>query len=98
MLHPFRLCFRELFLNGSVNRANACARTAVDALLGIDNILAVAFADAAYRALALARTAAYAIIGNLISHVIYLHKIYSTHIVAVNIRKIKMFLKKVRVF
>ena len=69
MRDPFRFCCTELFLNGCVNRANACARAATDALLSIDNIFAVAFADAAYRALALARTAAYAIVGNLISHV-----------------------------
>lgn len=62
----------ELFLYGSVNRANACARTAANALLGIDFVLAITLADALYGALCLASTASNAIVCNLISHDNYL--------------------------
>ena len=68
--------FGELFLNRSANRANACARTATNALISVDLVLAVALADALYGAFCLASTASNAIVINLISHDSYLRFFY----------------------
>ncbi len=50
------------------NRANVCAVSAVDALIGVDYVNAGAFADRFGRALSSASAAADAFVGNLICH------------------------------
>ena len=57
-----------LFGFGSLNRANAGASAALDALIGIDYILAIAFSDRFLGAFGSARAAADARIGNFVSH------------------------------
>ena len=57
-----------LFLNRCVYRASVCARTASDALVCIDNVLAVTLSDAANGASICASAAADALIGNFVSH------------------------------
>ena len=58
----------ELVSLGSLNRASICARAAVNALVGIDNVLAVLLADSLNRALLSASAASDAIISNLVCH------------------------------
>ena len=60
--------FIKLLFLGSANGASAFASTAGDALIGVDNVLAVAFGDRANGALGLASTAHDAFIADLISH------------------------------
>ena len=57
-----------LFLYGSTNGAGICARAAADALISVDNVLAVAFGDAANRASICTSATADAFIGNLVCH------------------------------
>ena len=57
-----------LFLNRCVYGASVCARTASDALVSVNNVLAVALSDAANRASICASAAADALIGNFVSH------------------------------
>jgi hypothetical protein len=57
-----------LFLNRSANRAGTGAGAAIDAIVLIDNVLAVLFGDAAYGALVSASAAGDALIGNLVCH------------------------------
>ena len=68
--HPFYFLITDLglLLLGSTNGASTCARTAVDALSSIDNVLVFALRDAAYGTLVRACAARDAIIINLISH------------------------------
>ena len=61
----------ELFLGRCSDRAGIRTGTAFDAGIGVDNILAVSFADRAHRALGRTSAAADAFIGNLVSHDIY---------------------------
>lgn len=58
----------ELFLNRSANRAGTGAGAAIDAIVLIDNVLAVLFRDAAYGAFVSASAAGDALIGNLVCH------------------------------
>jgi hypothetical protein len=67
-LTPPFFVWKLVFLYRSIYRANASARTAVNALVGVNYVLTVYLADATNRALALARTACNAVIGNFISH------------------------------
>ena len=60
--------FFYLSLNRCANRAGTGAGTAIDAVVSVDNVLAVGFGDAAYGALVSASAAGDALIGNLISH------------------------------
>ena len=62
----------KLFLSRSANRANAGARAAAQALIGIDLVLAIALMDRFDGALGRARAAGNAIVRNLICHVDYL--------------------------
>ena len=64
-----------LFLNGCVYGASICARTAADALVSIDNVLAIAFRNAIGRTCICACATADAFIRNLVCHVTYLRKI-----------------------
>ena len=57
-----------LFGFGSLNRANAGASAALDALIGVNYVFAVAFFDRVNRTFSLASTAADAIVINTISH------------------------------
>ena len=65
---PFFLLQIRLFGSRSLYGASTLASTALNALVGIDNILAVALCDAAYGTFVCASTACDAIIGNLICH------------------------------
>jgi hypothetical protein len=59
----------ELLGLRSLDGANACAGTAVDAFISVDDELAIFFCNCIGRAFAFAGTASDAIIGNDISHV-----------------------------
>jgi hypothetical protein len=58
----------ELFLHGGADGANICTVAAIDALIFIDNVDAVAFRDAILGTLVYANATADASIRNLISH------------------------------
>jgi hypothetical protein len=58
----------RLFSCGSGHRASLCASTALDALVSVDLVLAIAFLDCVYRASLCASTASNALIGNLVCH------------------------------
>ena len=64
---PFEFCF-ELFGFDSAGGAAVFASAAVDANVGIDNILAVTFGYSGYRAYSCASTAHYAFIRNYVCH------------------------------
>ena len=68
MPHPFFLQFRLLFSVSCFHRADASASTAINALVGIDLVLAVAFSDSFLRAFAGASAAADALIIDYICH------------------------------
>ena len=68
---PSVFCWKLVFLYGSANRACACASTALDALVSIDDELAVGLADATDGALGLAAATSDAIIVNDVSHGFY---------------------------
>ena len=53
----------------SANRAAACASATIDALILVDNVLSVAFADSFYRAVSCACTTSDASITNYICHI-----------------------------
>ena len=57
-----------VFLNRCANRTSACASAALNALVGVDYVFAVALGDTTYGALALASTTSEAIIVNFVSH------------------------------
>ena len=59
---------QELALNRSANGAGASASAALDALIGIDDVLAVALGDGIHGAFSLASAAADAFIGDDVSH------------------------------
>jgi len=63
----------KLLSLGSLNGANACARTAFDALICVDYVLVVALSDAFYGASILACAACDALICNYICHNGHLH-------------------------
>ncbi len=65
------LC-QKLFLDRSTNRAYACASTAAETFVSVDNILAILFCDALNGTFSNASTATDAIVSNLISHDKYL--------------------------
>jgi hypothetical protein len=58
----------ELGLSGSANGAGASASAALDALVSIDHVLAVAFSDSVHGALSLASAAADAFVIDNVSH------------------------------
>ena len=60
--------FAGLSLFGSANGAGIGAGTAIDALIGVDYILAIAFRDSLNGAISFASAAADACIGNLVCH------------------------------
>ena len=62
----------ELLGLRSLDGANACAGTAVDAFISVDDELAIFFCNCIGRAFAFAGTASDAIIGNDISHCFHL--------------------------
>jgi hypothetical protein len=62
----------ELLGLRSLDGANACAGTAVDAFISVDDELAIFFSNCIGRAFAFAGTASDAIIGNDISHCFHL--------------------------
>ena len=68
MVRKDRTGASRLLSLGSLNGTYACASAAIDAVVCIDNILAVALCDAAYGTFVCASTACDAIIGNLICH------------------------------
>ena len=68
MLTGFLALFQELALNRSTNGASASASAALDALIGIDDVLAVALGDGIHGAFSLASAAADAFIGDDVSH------------------------------
>lgn len=61
---------------GSFYGAYACASTAIDALISINNSLSVTFADTLNGALADASTAVDTIVCDLVSHCLYLHFLF----------------------
>jgi hypothetical protein len=66
--HFRRLLQTELFSLRRINRTYACARTALDASISSDNVLAVALGNAIYRTLRCACTARNTFIRNNICH------------------------------
>ena len=80
-----------LFLNRCVYGASVCARTASDALVSVNNVLAVALSDAANRASICASAAADALIGNFVCHDRYLHNSFSKSILSTFFKKINRF-------
>jgi len=66
--------YSELFLSRSANRAYVCAVTAGDALISIDNELAITLGNAGSGATVCACTARDALITNLESHYKFLRK------------------------
>ena len=64
----------KLFLSGSTNGAYVCAVTAGDALISIDNVLAVTLRNARSRALGCTCTTGDALVSNLVSHCKFLRK------------------------
>jgi len=69
-IYRFQNCRKEkaLFFGNCFRRTNACACTAADTSISIDNARSIRFTDSAYGAFALACTAINASIGDLISH------------------------------
>ena len=67
-VHQSSLEAVELAFNGGTNGASASASAALDALVSIDNVLAVAFRDSVHGALSLASAAADAFVSNNVSH------------------------------
>ena len=74
--HPF--AFDELLGLGSFNRTYACASTAFDAFICIDDELAIFFCDCTNGTFAFAGTASDAIISNDISHDFHLQNLPGT--------------------
>ncbi len=60
----------KLLSLGSADRAVALASTAVNALVGINNVLSIALGNSLGRAVVLAYSAGNAFIGNLVSHIL----------------------------
>ena len=58
-----------LFLNGSANRAGVCTRAASNALVCVDNVLAISLGNARYGASVSASAASNALVSNLVCHV-----------------------------
>ena len=71
MQHP--LLFMCLFLRDRVVGAFCCAGTAVHALIGVDDVLAVALADAADRTDVSASAAHYTVVIDYVCHLKHLH-------------------------
>ncbi len=59
---------KELFLSRCSYGASVCTVTAADALISVDNVLAIAFGNARSGATVCASAAADALIGNLVCH------------------------------
>ena len=64
----FMFIQRKLLLNGRTNGASVSASAAADALISVDNVLAVSLGDAANRTTVSASAAADAFVSNLESH------------------------------
>ena len=64
-----------LLLRGSTHRARICARAALDALIRIDHVLAVTFADRIHGAFGRASATADALVGNFVSQCCHLHRV-----------------------
>jgi hypothetical protein len=62
------MLFRRLLLNNSLSRALSSARTALQALIGIDLVVQIAHVDSFSGTLCCARTAGQALVGNNKSH------------------------------
>ena len=75
------MCLFRSALNGSLDGTYAGAGAALDALVGIDLILAVALGNCVYGTFGCASAAGNASIGDTISHGIYLHVVILRHIV-----------------
>lgn len=70
---PHYAFLRKLFCGvGSTNGASGSASSAIDAIIGVDDELAVLFGNSADGAFIGASAASDAIVGNLISHGMYL--------------------------
>ena len=69
-------------LLGSINGASVNTRTAADALISVDFILAVTFGDCFNGARFSASTACYAIVGNFVSHDFFLLESFGDSIVS----------------
>ena len=57
----FTIVFQSV-LSGSLNRANACAGSAVNTLISVDDVFSVFFGNAGYRAVVCARAASDALV------------------------------------
>ena len=84
-----------LRLGRCADRANACASAATDALICINYIFAVAFADRSNRAFAGTSTAGNAVIGNFVCHCSDLLKIWFNNIVTYFLKNATVSSKKV---
>ena len=69
-------------LCGSSHRTSICTAAAADALVSIDNVLAVTLGNATGRASVSTSAAGDALIGNLVCHSNYLRRIFANYIVA----------------
>ena len=77
-----------LFLNRCVYGASVSAGTAADALVSVNNVLAVALGNATYRTSIGACATADALIGNFVCHLNNLH--FCCHIYSItSVKKIK---------
>ena len=67
--NPVKFCVvRKLVGSGCLNRTCVCASAALDALVCVDLVLAVAFNNSAYRASIYTSAARNASVGNLVCH------------------------------
>jgi len=66
--HPYFAFLLELALDGGTNGASAGASAALDALISVDDVLAVAFSDGINGAFSLASAASDAFISDNVSH------------------------------
>ena len=80
---------KGLLLNRSANRAGVCTRAAADALVSVDNVLAVTLGNARNGASISASAAANALVSNLVCHVFYLQNKFVYTYFIISLEKIK---------
>ena len=91
---PFIFFCRELFLSRSVYRTSVSAASAANALVSVDNVLAITLRDAAGGTSVSACTAADALIRNFVCHIRKPPFNVVTYILAHLLKKSRVFSKK----
>ena len=94
----FMFIQRKLLLNGRTNGASVSASAAADALISVDNVLAVSLGDAANRTTVSASAAADAFVSNLESHREKPPFFLVTYILSHLSEKSSAFSKKIEIF